>query len=162
MQVEDNSRSDETDLDNSFGYQLKMLQVDVDARAREALAEFDISPARVTAMIVINKNAGCTQTALGEALSINRASAMKLVNILEARGFVTRAAAPDSRANALYLTRLGDATLRKMTAALEEADRDVLSPLSPAEQEVFRAYMQRVRKGLADCRRGTNENSDEG
>ena len=156
--MEDNNRPDDTDLDNSFGYQLKMLQFDVDGRAREALAEFDISPARVTAMIVISRNAGCTQTALGEALSINRASAMKLVNILEARGFVTRAAAADSRANALYLTRLGDTTLRWMTAALEEADRDVLSPLSDAEQETFRHYIQRIRNGLA---KGRNQSADQ-
>ncbi|MFP5432659.1 MAG: MarR family transcriptional regulator, partial [Alphaproteobacteria bacterium] len=43
--------------------------------------------AKFTALLLIRDNPGCDQTALGRALSVNRSSAMKLVNILEERGW---------------------------------------------------------------------------
>jgi DNA-binding MarR family transcriptional regulator len=132
-------------LERSPGFQLKLLQVSSEARAQAALEPFDISPARVAALMIIDANPGCTQTALGGALAVNRASAMKLVNFLEGRGLVRRSPSPDPRANALYVTESGAATLREMTKALELADRDTLAPLSSEEAAVFRACIAKMR-----------------
>ncbi len=41
--------------------------------------------------MLIKDNAGCEQSALGRALSINRSSAMKLVNALSDKGLIERA-----------------------------------------------------------------------
>jgi DNA-binding MarR family transcriptional regulator len=120
-------------LGKSLGFQLKMLQIETDMLAREALAPFGISPARVAALMFIKANPGCTQTALGDAFSVNRASAMKVVNFLEGRGLVRRDQGADTRANALHLTRSGTIMLRKMTEALERADARALVALSDEE-----------------------------
>lgn len=132
------------DLRASFGYQMRLLHVASDRLAREALAPFDITPARVTALIVIANNPGCTQTALGEALSINRASAMKLVNHLEGRGFIARETALDPRAHALVLTETGEEMLSRMIDALDHADDRTLSALDEAERHALTAAIGRL------------------
>jgi len=131
------------DLEKSLGFQLKLLQFEFDVRARNALAPFEITPARVSALMIIRANPGCTQTALGEALSVNRASAMKLVNYLEGRGLVKREPGADSRANALHLTPEGRTGLEQMQGALARTEQEAVSALT---QEEARAMLTTVRK----------------
>lgn len=138
------------DLDESLGFQLKMLQLELDARARLALAPFDISPARVAALMMINANPGTTQTALGNALSVNRASAMKLVNFLERRALVRRKPGADARANAVYLTPSGSAQLEKMRRALQGTHQEALAPLSEKEASMLLACIRKMRSALGD------------
>ncbi|WP_240704960.1 MarR family winged helix-turn-helix transcriptional regulator [Croceicoccus sediminis] len=136
-------------LDASFGYQLRMVQIEADKTARRMLEPFDITPARVTALIVVANNPGCTQTRLGEELSINRASAMKLVNILEGRGLIRRGEAADPRANALFLTEEGSDQLKRMLAALNEADEHLLRDLTNEERAAMRACLAKMRRSFA-------------
>jgi DNA-binding MarR family transcriptional regulator len=138
-----------TELEQSLGFQLKLLQVEADTRAREALSAFDITPARVSALMMIRSNPGCTQTALGEALSVNRASAMKIVNYLEGRGFVERQASADPRANALQLTDTGREELDAMTKALYECDQETLARLSASEADLLLQLIHKLRSADA-------------
>ncbi|MBO9723574.1 MAG: MarR family transcriptional regulator [Novosphingobium sp.] len=133
------------ELEQSLGFQLKLLQVEADARAREALSPFDITPARVSALMMIKSNPGCTQTALGDALSVNRASAMKIVNYLEGRGFVERQTSADPRANALQLTDSGRTELDAMTRALHTCDQETLDRLSASEAEILLRLIHKLR-----------------
>lgn len=137
------------DLATLLGFQLKMWEMESDALARDALAEFEISPARAAALMLIRANRGCTQSALGEALNINRSSAMKLVNYLEERGFVRRDPGADLRANALHLTERGESALDRMVEALHAADRAMLSVLTAEEAETLVALIRRARTRAA-------------
>lgn len=130
------------DLEKSFGYQLRLLHLEADRRARQALDAFGMTPARVTALLVIAAHTGCTQTALGEALSINRASAMKMVNALETLGMVSREPAADPRAHALTLTAAGGKALDAMLDALRKADEEMLAPLSPEARQDLLAIIR--------------------
>lgn len=136
-------------LERSLGFQLRLLEVEAEAQARKALEPFDISPARVAALMVIDANPGCTQTALGEALTVNRASAMKLVNFLEGRGLVRRTPSPDPRANALLLTDEGCSALKAMTIALKAADDQAMSVLTAKEASIFLACVGKLRDSFA-------------
>jgi len=136
-------------LENAFGYQLRMVQIEADKTARRMLEPFNITPARVTALIVVSNNPGCTQTRLGEELSINRASAMKLVNFLEGRGLIRRGEAADPRANALYLTGDGRDQLSQMLAALDEAEQQTLRDLTEDERAMMRTCLAKMRDGFA-------------
>jgi DNA-binding MarR family transcriptional regulator len=144
------------DLENSFGYQLRLLHLEADRRARQALDAFGMTPARVTALLVIAAQTGCTQTALADALAINRASAMKMVNTLEALGLVSREQANDPRAHALTLTPKGRDGLDRMVAALRRADERCW-PLCPQAQGELLATIrllvaQAGRGALIPCR----------
>src|SRR3546814_20133735 len=79
-----------TIMDRLIGYQARMISLRLNGAARDALDGFEISPAKVTALGLIAANPGCGQSALARALSINRASAMKLINVLEEHGLVER------------------------------------------------------------------------
>lgn len=133
------------DLAGHLGFQLKMLEMQQDAAARRELASFDISPARVAALMLIRENRGCSQTALGDALSINRASAMKLVNYLQSRGLVRRDTSMDLRANALRLTDEGERLVAEMVTALRRVDQQLLAVLTPEEAANFTSLVRRLR-----------------
>ena len=132
-------------MDGLIGYQARMISLRLNDEARQALDEFRISPAKVTALGLIAANPGCGQSALARALSINRASAMKLVNVLEEHGLVERRAGTDLRTNALHLTDKGQADLPVMLAKLAESDKVALAALSEKERATL---SQLVKKAL--------------
>src|SRR3546814_713670 len=121
--------------------------------ARQALDEFRISPAKVTALGLIAANPGCGQSALARALSINRASAMKLVNVLEEHGLVERRAGPDLRTNALHLTDMGKADLPVMLAKLAESDKVALAALSEKERATLLQLLEKALQSPLDRKR---------
>lgn len=134
-----------TDLQKQLGYQLQRTNLQFLNRARATLTEFGITPAKVTAMILIRDNVGCDQSALGRALSINRASAMKLVNVLADCGYVERLPGRDQRSIALHLTDRGKAALTQMIAALRANEREFSAPLEPAEQAELMRLLLKLR-----------------
>lgn len=131
------------------GYQLQMARLALLEAAHSALEPFAISPARVTALSLIRANPGCDQSALARALSINRASAMKLVNQLVERGLVERRPGRDLRSHALHLTATGEAQLPQMTTRMRAAELRVLHPLTEAEQAQLCALLQRLHTDAA-------------
>lgn len=134
------------DLAGLVGYQLQRLNLQFAAATQGLLRNYDISPARFSALLLIRDNPGCTQSALGKALDVNRASSMKIVNYLQDRGLVTRAASADMRANALFITPLARTLLPEILAALKAFDRSLMAGLSSAEQDQFLALLAKLRE----------------
>jgi DNA-binding MarR family transcriptional regulator len=123
-----------TELDQLIGYQLQrsnMLAID---DARRALLPLGVTPAKLTALLLIQANPGCDQTALGRALSINRSSAMKLVNFLVERDLIERRPGRDLRTNALYLRPGAEQRIAEMVQALHESDARLVERLSSGER----------------------------
>ena len=140
-----------TDLDHLLGYQLQrshMLAID---DARQSLQPFGVTPAKLTALLLIRANPGCDQTALGRALSINRSSTMKLVNFLAERGLVERRPGRDLRTNALYLRPGAEQRIDEMVQALRESDARVAERLSSAERAQLTGLLRKL--GPARTRR---------
>jgi len=124
----------DTDLDGLLGYQLQrshMLLVD---DARRALLVYGLTPAKLTALLLIRANPGCDQTALGRALSINRSSAMKLVNFLVERELVERRPGRDLRTNALHLRPGAEDRILEMVKALSNSDARMSERLTSGER----------------------------
>ncbi|MCJ2181785.1 MarR family transcriptional regulator [Novosphingobium sp. 1949] len=136
-----------SDLAGQLGFQVQMLQPAAHEAARAALAHLDISPARATALLLIRANPGCTQSALGAALNVNRSSAMKIVDQFEGRGLIRRAPSADPRAHALELTEAGEAFTRQLDEALAEHETRFFSVLSVAERKALLGMLQRLRGG---------------
>lgn len=132
-------------LSGQIGFQIQMLQSVVHESARRALDHLDISPARASALLLVRANPGCTQTALGEALNVNRSSAMKIVDILEARGAVRRAPSADPRAHALELTKAGEILAEEIDGVLERHERSFFGQLSATERNSLLSLLQRLR-----------------
>lgn len=122
------------DLEGLLGYQLQRFHLLVTGDARRVLAPHDITPAKLTALLLIRANPGCDQTALGRALNINRSSAMKLINFLVERDLVERRPGRDLRTNALYLPPRAEDRILEMVKALSESDIRMSERLTAAER----------------------------
>jgi len=124
----------DTDLDGLLGYQLQRSHLLVTDDARRVLLAHGLTPAKLTALLLIRANPGCDQTALGRALSVNRSSAMKLVNFLVERELVERRPGRDLRTNALHLRPGAEDRIGDMVKALTESDARMSGRLTPAER----------------------------
>jgi DNA-binding MarR family transcriptional regulator len=102
--------------------------------------------------LVINRlyrRPGATQSELAEMLEVEKATAGRMVDRMEKRGWVVRRAdAADRRVNRLFLT--ADADLIQVQLA-QIADRTVdnaLSLLSARERDQFSEWMRQVKRQL--------------
>jgi len=141
--------SQDDELDMLIGYQLQMARLRLMEAAHAALEPYGISPARVTALALIRAQPGLDQSALGRALSINRASAMKLVNLLVERGLVERRPGRDLRSHALHLTREGETQLPEMVARLRDSEVPVLADLTEPERATLLQLLHRIHAPLS-------------
>ena len=138
-----------SDLDGLLGYRIELAHLIEMEDARQALAPYGLTPAKLTALLLIRANPGCDQTALGKALSVNRSSAMKLVNVLVDRGLIERRPGRDLRTNALHLLPGGEERVAEMLDRLRESDRRLVADLTAAERATLMALLKKLRKPRA-------------
>lgn len=139
---------DQGDIDllhNSLGYELKKAQV----RSYEVLFELfgpsALSPARMTALCIIGNQPGINQSALAEALRVNRASVVKVIDALQALGFVERQSIPDDRRSyALAVTPAGYDELRRLTKISRSYEAAIAAQLSPQERKTLMRLLAKV------------------
>jgi MarR family transcriptional regulator, transcriptional regulator for hemolysin len=101
---------------------------------------------------------GITQTALAEVLEIEKPTLGRLLDRLEAKGWVRRTHdARDRRVWRVRLTKEVEPALRTMRALAAELRRDALAGLSAAERERFvdsllaiKSNLQRLQGSAAD------------
>ena len=97
----------------------------------------------------LHRRPGATQSELAEMLEVEKATAGRMVDRMEKKGWVVRRAdAGDRRVNRLHLTQ--EALLIQVRLA-QIADRtvdDALALLSPREREQFAESMRRVKRRL--------------
>lgn len=100
-------------LQDLLGYRLRRAQLAVFQDFLTAMKDFDLRPAQFSVLTIIDKNPGLKQSRVSEALGINRANFVALLDELEQRKLARRAPAPDDRrSNALYLTPKGETFLK--------------------------------------------------
>jgi DNA-binding MarR family transcriptional regulator len=104
-------------LDEQLGYFLRRIQVWVFQDFLRTLASVDIRPAQYSVLAVIEANPGLSQSDLADFLGIERARLARMLDRLEKRRLAERRLSPrDRRSHALYLTREGQKTLKRIKA----------------------------------------------
>ena len=99
-------------LDGLLGYMLRRAQLAVFQDFIVKMKDFGLRPAQFSVLAIIQANPGLKQSRVSEALGINRANFVALLDELEKRKLARRAPAEgDRRSNALYLTPQGEAFL---------------------------------------------------
>lgn len=133
-----------SDLQALLGYQVQRAHLIMEADARAALSSFDLSPAKLTALILIRDNPGSDQTALGKALSVNRSSAMKLVNILAERNLIERRPGRNLRTNALHLLPEGESLVVAMLEGARRSDARMTARLTADEVRTLHVLLRKL------------------
>jgi DNA-binding MarR family transcriptional regulator len=136
------------ELSELLGYQLHLTDLIALRGARAVLEEWQLTPAKVTALLFIREQPGCAQSALGRFLTINRASAMKLVDTLVARNFIRRGAGKDLRSHGLHLTARGAASLQAALFVLQQEDHMLSAGLSASERLDLLRLLKKVRASV--------------
>jgi DNA-binding MarR family transcriptional regulator len=127
---------DYADLDSYFGYALKRAQIAAFAAYSRAAAGEDITPPRYTALVIIERNPGISQTTLGEVLGTARSGAMMLTDWLEQRKLAERRHRPDDgRAWGLFLTANGAALVRRLNRKVRRHDMQFATRLAARERK---------------------------
>ncbi|MET8686831.1 MarR family winged helix-turn-helix transcriptional regulator [Streptomyces sp. NPDC004732] len=85
------------------------------------------------------------QAELGRSVSLDPKDMVGVINDLAAEGLVERAPDPrDRRKNAITITARGRRTVTRCAAAAEQANAELLAPLSPDERKRFLELLGRI------------------
>ena len=97
----------------------------------------------------LHRRPGATQSELAEMLEVEKATAGRMVDRMEKKGWVTRRPdAADRRVNRLFLTADADLIQVRLAQIAERTVEDALALLSACEREQFSEGMRRVKRQL--------------
>lgn len=132
-------------LENLLGYALRRAQVRVFQDFAAAMKEFGLTPGQLGALLLIEANKGLSQSELGAALGIDRSSVVPLIDRLQRRGWVRRAArASDRRAHALELAPGGVALMGRLLPRVAEHEQRIAAGLSAADRQRLLDLLSRI------------------
>ena len=101
-------------------------------------AGFDLTPVQYAALDAIHACPGTDQSRVAELIGYDRATIGGVIDRLEKKGWVSRTVSDvDRRARVLTLTAEGDRIRLALEPIVEDLQKDILLPLSEAEQEFF-------------------------
>lgn len=97
----------------------------------------------------LHRHPGISQSELAEMLEVERATAGRMVDRLERRGWLVRRADPaDRRINRLYLTAEAEGVQAEMGLIAEQLLDDAMAGLEEGEREALTDMMERVKATL--------------
>ena len=108
-------------------------------------AGFDLTPVQYAALAAISANPGIDQVTLAGLIAYDRTTITGVVDRLAQKGLLVRHAnSRDRRARVLQMTDAGRRTLRKITPAVEAAQRTMLRGLTEKEAEELMRLLQKA------------------
>jgi DNA-binding MarR family transcriptional regulator len=114
------------------------------ARQRWAgmLAELKVSPSQYGVLMALGEAGPLGQQRLAELVGVDPRNAVPIIDSLAAHGLVHREVDPvDRRRRVLDLTARGREVVGELASVGAEIERDLLSPLTPAEQTTLRRML---------------------
>ena len=143
------------DLARNFGFLLndvaRLLRTTYDRRVKS----LGLTRSQWWVLTHLYRGDGVTQTELAETLEIEKPTLGRLLDRLEAKGWVRRAAdARDRRAWRVYLTDEVEPAMRTLRTVAAELRRDALAGLPAAERERFVDALLSIKSNLARLQDG--------
>ncbi|MEV8472700.1 helix-turn-helix domain-containing GNAT family N-acetyltransferase [Ralstonia sp. UNC404CL21Col] len=118
---------------------------------RNTLAESDLPPSAVHAILEIAGAPGIQARDLAERLRLDKSSTSRQVTRLESAGLIERrTCADDARSSELHLTKSGQEVRRKIDAFASAQVSNALRHLTPADQQRLVASLSQYVSALAD------------
>lgn len=135
----------------SIGFNLswiaRMLRTRFDARARA----LGLTRAQWTMMMSIQMREGATQSEIASGLEINTVTAGRIIDRLEASGWIERRPDPvDRRANRLFLTREAAPMLTRLSEIGGEEEAVTLNGLSRDDLATLAGLLDRIIANMKD------------
>lgn len=117
-------------MEDAVGYRLRRAQLAVFQQFNEAFAAKDLRPTDFAVLLLLSCNQGLKQSEVAEALGIQRANFVAIVDGLEEKGLVERRKSEkDRRVQALYMTRAGSDYLKELMPIWAEHEERLIARL---------------------------------
>ncbi len=121
-------------LNEAIGYHLRRAQLTVFQDFAETFSALGLRPADFSVILIIANNPGLKQSEVAEALGIQRANFVAIIDGLEARGLAERRKSEtDKRVQALFLTEQGKAFSEGMLQTWVEHERRFVEKIGGEE-----------------------------
>ena len=128
-----------------LGLRVTLVQVAVFADLTPRVNALGLtSPSRLTGLSHIRANPGCSQSELAEYTGLSRASAVTMVDQLEATGLVERRAGSDARTNALFITPRGEEAVAQAYEQTRINEELIFGILSPDERGTLAQLLEKI------------------
>jgi MarR family transcriptional regulator for hemolysin len=125
----------------------RLIRTAFDRRVRE----LGITRAQWLLLTRLHRNPGVSQSELADLMEVERASAGRMIDRMEANGWVERRAQNgDRRVKRVYLTEEAERVHRRIWHVAEETVEDALSGLSAAEAAQLISLLGRVKATLVE------------
>jgi MarR family transcriptional regulator, transcriptional regulator for hemolysin len=143
------------DLSRNFGFILhdvaRLLRTTFDRRVKS----LGLTRSQGWVLNHLFRNDGMTQSDIADLLQVEKATLGRLLDRLEAKGWVRREAdATDRRVKRVYLTEEVEPALKAMRSAAAEVRRQAVAGLSADEQERFVDALLAVKANLNGAENG--------
>lgn len=137
------------ELKRSFGFLMhdvsRLLRKSFDRHA----SAIGLTRAQWRVLAHLSRNEGVKQAGLAEILEIKPITLARLLDRLDAHGWVERRSDPmDKRARRLFLTRKGRAIIRELRVVALSVRAEALSGLTDAEQDLLIDQLRVVKENL--------------
>jgi DNA-binding MarR family transcriptional regulator len=145
---EENLVRDNNDMPGHLARRFQQIAVAV-FLAEVGDAGFDLTPVQYAALATIKSNPGLDQVTLAGLIAYDRTTITGVIDRLVQKGLAERrASSRDRRARELEITDEGKRTLRKITPAVDAAQRVMLRGLSAKEgEELLRLLHKAIAAG---------------
>jgi DNA-binding MarR family transcriptional regulator len=136
---------DLTALQQTPGFMIRILQIQIFAEFFEYFSPVGLSPAEHSSLITIRDNPSVTQSEIASVLRIQPPNLVKILLKLETNGLIKRKRSNrDKRAVELTLTSSGERAAFQASKMADAFNRLTLSPLSESEQKQFIRMLSRL------------------
>ncbi len=130
------------------GHLIRRAQQIAVAIFTDECAAYDLTPIQFAALSAIHAHTGIDATRLAGLIALDKPTTGGVVDRLEAKGLLARAADPsDRRIRRLTLTPDGTRLLKRAEVAVTSAQGRILSPLTVVEQATFVRLLSRLVDG---------------
>jgi DNA-binding MarR family transcriptional regulator len=136
---------DDHRLPDMPGHLIRRLQQIALALFLDQAKSFDFTPVQYAALVAIGNQPGLDQTALCNAIALDRSTIGDVVSRLEKKGLIRRVnGSADRRTKSLHITAPGRRLIRDIEPAVQATQRLILAPLKPSERSAFMAMLKRL------------------
>jgi DNA-binding MarR family transcriptional regulator len=127
------------------GFLLRRLQQVSVAIFISECAEIEITPVQWGILSIISESPGVGQIEISEELGLDRSNVANVVDRLVNRGLLRQKLSPaDQRKKEITITKAGEKVMEQVEGCVLRWQRELLSPLSDGEKEIFIDLLTRL------------------
>jgi DNA-binding MarR family transcriptional regulator len=130
-------------------YAIKQVELAIRAHLDDLLGPSGITALQYTALTVLRRRDGLAAAELARNSFVTPQSMADLIRVLEQRGWIQRRRDEGNRRRLLIsLTPAGRELLAEYDGKVQALEEEMLAPLSRAEQDAFRRFLNVTRHAL--------------